>query len=88
MAPRSLNDLYMKSPTGQHLGFLATFSNMRSTQLALGDQKRTITVHKIRNSERTWLRHMEALLEEIGATDITEKRPRLTQLAQDFRNRS
>lgn len=50
MAPRILNDLYMKNPTGQRLGFLATFSNMRSTQLALGDKNKVEAVNKIRRA--------------------------------------
>lgn len=78
MSPKILNDLYMKSPTGQRLGFLATFSNMRSTQLALGDYKKDEEVNKISVSERTWLRDMEQLLEEIWRTPVNPKFPCLT----------
>ena len=51
MAPRILNDLYMKSPTGQRLGILATFSNMRSAQIALGDIQKLRAVDYIKHSE-------------------------------------
>lgn len=88
MAPRILNDLYMKSPTGQRLGFLATFSNMRSTQLALGDQHKAEAVKKIRSSEQLWLKHIEKILYAVKKTKARPFKRCMTEFAQQLRDRS
>lgn len=52
---RILNDLFMKSPTGQQGSFIATFSNMRSTQQTLPDSKRLDVISKLRKTEKSWI---------------------------------
>ncbi|UHK03042.1 MAG: RNA-dependent RNA polymerase [Guiyang lispivirus 2] len=87
-SPRILNDLYMKSPSGARLGFLSTFSNMRSTQAALGDVKRSRAINLIRDSEKKWILHLYLLRLRYRKKLKPIPLPCMTELAQQLRDKS
>lgn len=86
--PRILNDLFMKSSCGQRQSFIATFSNMRSTQQALSDRNRMNAIRQLRQTEANWIIHMESLLSRINMLPETTNFPCPSTLAQSLRDKS
>ncbi|AJG39142.1 RNA-dependent RNA polymerase [Tacheng Tick Virus 6] len=87
-AVRVLNDIYMKSPAGARVGFLAMFNNMRTTQATIASTQQRTMIAGIQRSEARWVQHLDRVYQAILKFPPLETRVCLSEEAQSLRQLS